>query len=220
MLKGSDHSRKPARRVLLLGAGAALLVAAAVTVLTRARHLALPYPCVRPAQSLALQVDPYLRIVIEGHRVPIPAAIGIENPKLYGRIALSGTCVEPIHTHDRGGVIHVESPVLRTYRLGDFFRVWRDTFATVPVNGHNRPVVYTPTDLLGYRTNATHAIRLLVDGKPSRAGPGLDLGHLDYCGGHVLASPCYPTAVTDPYPPALYKRYGVGHRIVLQYVRR
>ncbi len=211
---------RPRRRALLFSLGGAVIAAAAVIAFVRTRPPVFPYPCVAPAQTLRLEVDPYLRIYILGHRVTIPTAIGIANPRMYGHVALSGTCVEPIHTHDSGGVIHVESPVRRTYTLGDFFRVWRSTYPTVTVDGQSRPVVYTPTDLLGYRTDATHVIRLLVDGKPSRAGPGLDLDHLDYCGGRVLASPCYPTAVTNPYPPSLYHRYGVGHRIVLEYVRR
>ena len=44
----------------------------------------------------------------------MPADIGIDPAAGYA----------PLHTHDSSGVIHVESPTVRTYTLGELFAVW------------------------------------------------------------------------------------------------
>ena len=36
----------------------------------------------------------------------------------------SGTCFYWLHTHAADGIIHIESPVQRTYTLGEFFDEW------------------------------------------------------------------------------------------------
>ena len=51
--------------------------------------------------------------------VPIPANIG-----------LSPGCIEPIHTHDSTGQIHIEPNVNRLYTVGDFFLVWGKPFGS------------------------------------------------------------------------------------------
>lgn len=63
-------------------------------------------------------IHPELSIVIDGVEVPIPANIGIQP-----------TCMTSIHTHEGGGVIHVESPVQKEFTLGDFFAVWQKEFS-------------------------------------------------------------------------------------------
>ena len=73
-----------------------------------------------------------LRILIHGEHVTIPKEIGID-PKLwvshdldkYGPKKLG---VSPLHTHDTSGIIHIESTVVRTFTLGQFFDVWGKTF--------------------------------------------------------------------------------------------
>jgi hypothetical protein len=58
-----------------------------------------------------------LQIIDEGKQVAIPTDIG-----------RPGLCFYWLHTHASSpGVIHVESPVHRTYTLGDFFQVWSKT---------------------------------------------------------------------------------------------
>ncbi|MGH3274010.1 MAG: hypothetical protein ACRDNZ_06740, partial [Streptosporangiaceae bacterium] len=41
-----------------------------------------------------------------------------------GPFIVSGTCFYWLHTHAADGVIHIESPVQRTYTLGQFFDEW------------------------------------------------------------------------------------------------
>lgn len=62
-----------------------------------------------------------LQVWYAGRRVTVPAQIGIDS---------AAQQLSPIHTHDRTGMIHVESPTRGTFRLGQFFVQWG-----VPLNG-------------------------------------------------------------------------------------
>ncbi len=201
------------------GAVGAILIILGVLYATRSaptppggsRDAVFPFPCLRD-EGDAQHVHPYLRIAINGQPVTIPALIGIRT--VPGR----GACLEPVHTHDASGIIHIESASpTQIYTLADFFAIWRTTYRTVDIRGTRYPVDYTLTELLGHRADAQHAIRLLVDGTRSLGGPGLALNPLDYCTAAMTGPPCAPTAVADPYPPFLVQRYGTGHTIVLQY---
>jgi hypothetical protein len=93
---------------------------------------------------LAMHIHPHLTIVINGHEHTVPAEIGIQS---------SGGL--PIHTHDRSGFLHVESPVARTFCLDDFFAIW------------GRP--FNSQQILRFHADRTHRIRMVVDGRPSTA---------------------------------------------------
>ncbi len=176
-----------------------------------ARADALPFPCL-PMEGGQQHIHPYLRIVVSGQPVPIPASIGIRG--LPG----GGACLEPVHTHDASGIIHIESPSpTQTYTLANFFTIWRATYQVVDIGGVRYPVSYTLSEIFDHRPDARHSVQLIVDGKISPAGPGLVLNTLDYCSAAMAGPPCAPTAVTDPYPPFMVQRYGTGHTIVLQY---
>jgi hypothetical protein len=56
-----------------------------------------------------------LQVWYQGSRVTVPAEIGID---------AASQQLSPIHTHDRTGIVHVESPVPGTFRLGQFFVEW------------------------------------------------------------------------------------------------
>lgn len=59
---------------------------------------------------------PHLRIIINGIEQNIPADIGGH---------------KPIHTHEPGGILHMENerPTLHTLQLGNFFEVWGRNFS-------------------------------------------------------------------------------------------
>ncbi len=203
------------------GAVAAVVATLAVLYATRstpapsrdAKRTAFPFPCLQ-AEGEAQHIHPYLRVLIDGQPVPIPALVGIRS------ISKNLACLEPVHTHDASGIIHIESPDPgQIYTLADFFAIWRATYPLVEIGGARYPVGYALTELLGHRTDAHHVIRLLIDGTPSLAGPALVLNTLDYCSIAMAGPPCAPTAVTDPYPPFLVQQYGVGHTIALEYAR-
>jgi hypothetical protein len=128
-----------------------------------------------------------------------------------------------MHTHDASGIIHIElaqADADANYTLGDFFRVWNATYSTVTINGTSHPVLFTDTDIFGFKTDATHRVWVLVDGKAVSNGVNIPLKQLDYCdssnGGFP---PCAATANGNPlwhgtsnYP------YGTGHTILIEYV--
>ena len=67
------------------------------------------------AEGEALHTHQHLDLYDDGQPVPVPADIGINVAAGY---------LAPIHTHDATGTIHVESPVVRDFTLGDFFDIW------------------------------------------------------------------------------------------------
>ena len=59
----------------------------------------------------------------------VPAAIGIAPPYEVARtprgpFVAGASCFMWLHTHAADGIIHTESPIRRTYTLGDFFDIW------------------------------------------------------------------------------------------------
>jgi hypothetical protein len=80
-------------------------------------------------------------------RVPAPGPGRHRDPRRQaqntpsGAFAGSGTCFYWLHTHAADGVIHIESPVKRTYTLGDFFNVWGQPFGPRQVGPATGPVV-------------------------------------------------------------------------------
>ena len=74
-----------------------------------------------------LHIHQHLDIVIGGYGYAVPAAIGID---AHGRF------ISPLHTHDYSGIIHVESPVIRTFTLGQFFDVWGLRFSSKCIGGY------------------------------------------------------------------------------------
>jgi hypothetical protein len=67
-------------------------------------------------EGTALHTHEHLDLMIHGTAVPVPSGIGIHE-SAPGFIA-------PIHTHDATGIIHVESPIVATFTLGQFFDIW------------------------------------------------------------------------------------------------
>jgi hypothetical protein len=63
-----------------------------------------------------------------GDPVTVPMGIGIPSPQTQnttdGPFVVSGSCFYWLHSHATDGIIHVESPVQRTYTLGDYFDIW------------------------------------------------------------------------------------------------
>ena len=79
-----------------------------------ARLAALGLPALA-AEGTTLHIHAHLDVFVDGRRVVVPAGIGIDR---------DGTFVSPLHTHDASGIIHVESPTIRTFTLGEFLGVW------------------------------------------------------------------------------------------------
>jgi len=79
-------------------------------------------------------IHAHLQIYDRGRAVTVPASVGMP-------IGLG--CLYWVHTHSSGGLIHIESPVVRSFTLGDFFDIWgQDLSPSVagPVHGHHLSV--------------------------------------------------------------------------------
>ncbi len=74
------------------------------------------------AEQFAIHRHVLLHIIINNQPATIPQGIGLPRGQAGG-LDPAG-CVRPLHTHDATGTIHVESKVLRSYTLGEFFQIW------------------------------------------------------------------------------------------------
>jgi hypothetical protein len=74
---------------------------------------------------------------VNGAARQVPAGIGIPGAQgqntSTGTFIGSGTCFYWLHTHAADGVIHIESPVQRTYTLGEFFNEWGQPLSATKV---------------------------------------------------------------------------------------
>ena len=89
----------------------------------------------------------HLDVYIEGHKIAVPANIG-----------LSSEVAIPAHTHDSSGIVHIET-VDTNFRptLGLFFDVWGVAFATDRIGG--------------YTNDGNNHLAIYVNGQPYTAAP-------------------------------------------------
>jgi hypothetical protein len=139
-------------------------------------------PPLSPVEETVLHIHQHLDLYVDGAKVPVPAGVGIDPAVGYA----------PLHTHDDSGVIHVESPTLRTYTLGEFFAVWG--------------VRLTPGCLGGYYAGGGRELRVYVDGRAYHGDPaGLALAphqELVVAFGTAAQLPS-PVPSSYPFPPGL-----------------
>jgi hypothetical protein len=81
------------------------------------------------SEQTIFHVHTHLTIFVDGVARQIPYGIGITPPRRAQRtpegvFLTGGTCFYWLHTHAADGIIHIESPVQRSYTLGDFFDIW------------------------------------------------------------------------------------------------
>ncbi len=113
------------------------------------------------AENLTVHYHAHLDVVVDGHRVPVPAGLGISVPDAEGHIpgthdpAQPG--IAPLHTHDTSGILHVESPTDPQFTLGQLFTEWDVALATRQVGS--------------YRDGSGTSVRVFVDGQPLSSDP-------------------------------------------------
>lgn len=96
----------------------------------------------------ALHIHQHLDIFVNDKPVTVPADIGINYDARF---------ISPLHTHDRTGIIHVESDVVRDFTLGQFFDVWG--------------VRFTKDCIGGYCAKGSDKLRVFSNGKPVSGDP-------------------------------------------------
>lgn len=155
-------ARQPAfRRPYLLAAlAAAIAVAAIVWWLARPTTTLTPLapapgyaghprideiPC-ETTEQVRYHVHAHLAIVVNGQPRSVPEGIGIAPPRQIDNsggspFVVSGACFYWLHTHTGDGVIHVESPAVRAFTLGQFFDVWQQPLGADQVGLARGPVV-------------------------------------------------------------------------------
>ena len=107
----------------------------------RARLKGLGLPALAQ-EGTALHIHQHLDLYVDGRRVTVPAGIGIDESQRF---------ISPLRPVDEPGVIHVESPDMRTFTLGQFFAVWG--------------LRLTPHCLGGYCASRSRTTPCFVDGK-------------------------------------------------------
>ena len=103
--------------------------------------------CSAGEQTL-FHIHAHLTIFVNGVARQVPAAIGIPGAAAQntpsGSFIGSGSCFYWLHTHAADGIVHIESPVQRTYTLGQFFDEWGQPLGTDvvgPEHGHVTVIV-------------------------------------------------------------------------------
>ena len=98
--------------------------------------------CQTGEQTL-FHIHAHLAIFVNGQARQVPGAIGIPGVQSQqspsGPYIAAGTCFYWLHTHAADGIIHIESPVNRTYTLGNFFDEWGQPLSASrvgPASGH------------------------------------------------------------------------------------
>ncbi|HET7523913.1 MAG TPA: hypothetical protein VFJ79_07205 [Acidimicrobiales bacterium] len=87
----------------------------------------------------------HLAIFINGQPRAVPLGIGMVPPALVSNSAKgpfadgSNTCLYWVHVHSTDGIVHIESPEVRTYLLTQIFGVWQQPLSATqigPYSGH------------------------------------------------------------------------------------
>ncbi|HKN99418.1 MAG TPA: hypothetical protein VJX10_20020 [Pseudonocardiaceae bacterium] len=80
-------------------------------------------------EQILFHVHAHLAMYVNGKQKLLPYGVGIVPPYQLqadgnSEFVAGGSKFYWLHTHDETGVIHIESPVQRTFTLGNFFDIW------------------------------------------------------------------------------------------------
>lgn len=114
------------KRKKLIFASLAIIVAISLVYFSISKLVVVNSQSVDGIQCNALEgtvmhIHPHLSMIYNNQNLTVPANIGIKSTCLYG-----------LHTHDASGTIHVESPIIANYTLGQFFDIWNKTEPYLP----------------------------------------------------------------------------------------
>jgi hypothetical protein len=95
------------------------------------------------SEQTLFHIHAHLTLFVNGSPRRVPAGIGIPAAQVQntpqGAFAGGGKCLYWLHTHAADGIVHIESPVHRTYTLGDLFDEWGQPLGpdqAGPARGH------------------------------------------------------------------------------------
>ena len=95
------------------------------------------------SEQTVFHIHAHLTLFVSGSARQVPAGIGIPGATgqstPQGQFISNGKCFYWLHTHAADGIVHIESPVHRTYTLGNFFDEWGQPLSqdqVGPAKGH------------------------------------------------------------------------------------
>ena len=94
-----------------------------LATLARALSAAPAQPPAQPIAGIACDAMEGNRLHIHQHLVILDRGKPVAIPDDVGRPAGRG-CLYWVHTHTPDGIIHIEAPQDRAFRLGEFFQIW------------------------------------------------------------------------------------------------
>ena len=97
-------------------------------------------------EGTTLHSHQHIKVYIKGKTIQVPSGIG--NPPQF---------ITTIHTHDNSGEIHIESPTVQTFTLGQFFDTWG--------------VKFDSKCLGSYCEDQQNSVKVFVDGKAVTGDP-------------------------------------------------
>jgi|HubBroStandDraft_6_1064221.scaffolds.fasta_scaffold266150_3 hypothetical protein len=94
-------------------------------------------------EQVLFHIHAHLAVYVDGRARGIPEGIGIAPPRHEvqtpeGPFVDGGSCYYWLHSHTADGIIHIESPVQRTFTLGNWFDLWGQPLSATrvgPVTG-------------------------------------------------------------------------------------
>jgi hypothetical protein len=97
-------------------------------------------------ESTLFHIHVHLAIFVAGQEQQVPFGVGVGQPLQVangrlGPFVEDGSCFYWLHTHTQDGVVHIESPVRRTFTLGDFFAIWQQPLSATQVGPAQGPVI-------------------------------------------------------------------------------
>jgi hypothetical protein len=112
-------------------------------------------------EQVLFHIHAHLAVFVDGQPKAVPYGVGIVPPyqlqqTQVGPFVAGGTQYYWLHTHDESGILHVESPVQRTFTLGNFFDIWGQPLGptqvgpakgTVTAYVNNQPYTGNPRDI-------------------------------------------------------------------------
>jgi hypothetical protein len=99
------------------------------------------------SEQTVFHIHTHLTLFVNGQAKQVPGGIGIpgavatQSPA--GPFVEQGTCFYWLHTHAADGIVHIESPVQRTFTLGEFFDEWGQPLSASQVGPAHGPVTVT-----------------------------------------------------------------------------
>ena len=132
-----------------VAATTAAVPAATVASSQRPAPVGAPLPAVNDISCDALEstifhIHAHLALFVDGQEQVIPFGVGIGQPwevsdSAEGPFVNNGSCFYWIHTHTEDGVLHIESPIRRSFTLGDFFGIWQQPLSPTQMGRRRAP---------------------------------------------------------------------------------